>query len=122
MTEELKLYCIVSRQAWKIAKTVPGKFVAQGGHAFCDALDDATIRFPGRAADYRNSEGRPKITLMADDEVLRELFKKYKPNFGAAMIIDAGRTVFDGPTLTVVGIGPILPSEREEILSGLRPW
>lgn len=122
MSEELKIYCIVSRQAWAKAKGVPGKMVAQGGHAFVGAITDALKRFPERAQEYIDSAATPKITLMADDDVLRELNKRYKGNFGTAIITDAGRTVFDGPTLTCVGIGPILPSEREEILANLRPW
>lgn len=122
MSEELKIYCIVSRQAWAKAKGVPGKMVAQGGHAFCGALVDAMKRFPERFKEYDESAHHPKITIMADDDELRELHKRYKQKFGTAIITDAGRTVFDGPTLTCVGIGPILPSEREELLAGLRVW
>jgi peptidyl-tRNA hydrolase len=122
MSEELRLYCIVSRQAWQKAKGVPGKMVAQGGHAFCGALCDALERFPDRAKDYINSPATPKITIMADDDEIRELHKRYKQNYGTAIITDAGRTVFDGPTLTALGIGPILPSEREDMLSNLRVW
>lgn len=120
--EELRLYCIVSRQAWKLAKGVPGKMVAQGGHAFCGALCDALVRFPDRFKEYQESAHHPKITIMADDEEIRELHTRYKQKFGTAIITDAGRTVFEGPTLTALGIGPILPSEREEMLSGMRPW
>ena len=79
-------------------------------------------RFPERFKEYDESLHHPKITIMADDDQLRELYKRYKQKFGTAIITDAGRTVFDGPTLTCVGIGPILPSEREEILTNLRPW
>lgn len=120
--EELRLYCVVSRQAWSKMKNVPGKACAQAGHGFCGALCDALERFPDRAKDYITSAATPKITIMADDDEIRELHKRYKQKFGTAMVTDAGRTVFDGPTLTALGIGPILPSEREEMLSGMRPW
>lgn len=128
MTDELKLYCVISREAWAMAKTVPGKMAAQCGHGFCGALCDALDRFPDRAKEYINSTATPKITLIADEAQLHELHRLYKDKFGTALIRDAGRTVFkhpDGtprPTLTALGIGPIFASEREELLKNLRVW
>ncbi len=122
VTDELKLYCIVSREAWAVCKHVPGKMAAQCGHAFVGAILDAQTRFPTRAAEYVNSVSCPKITLIADEAQLHELNQLYKDKFGTALIKDAGRTVFPRPTLTALGIGPILASEREEILRNMRVW
>lgn len=121
MAEELRLYCIVSREAHKICKHVPGKMYAQAGHAFVGSLLDAMGRFPKRAKEYLESAHHPKITLIADEEQLIELHGLYKDRMGTALIRDAGRTVFEQPTITTLGLGPILPSEREELLAGLRP-
>ena len=121
MSEELKLYCVVSREAHKAAKHVPGKMYAQAGHAFIGALLEAMERFPERAQDYIKSDATPKVTLIADEAQLHELWRLYKDKVGTALIKDAGRTVFERPTITTLGIGPILPSEREELLASLRP-
>jgi peptidyl-tRNA hydrolase len=120
--EELKLYCVVSREAVEACKGVRGKMATQAGHAYCGALLDAMDRFPERAKAYIDSEAVPKITLVADEAQLHELWRSYKDKFGIALIRDAGRTVFKGPTITALGIGPILGSEREELLTQLRPW
>lgn len=122
MEDELKLYCVISREAWAVCKTVPGKMAAQCGHGFCGALCDALDRFPERAKAYITSAATPKITLIADEAQLHELHRLYKDKFGVALIKDAGRTVFQRPTLTALGIGPILASEREELLRTLRVW
>ena len=119
--DELKLYCVVSREAVKICKHVQGKMYAQAGHAFVGALCDALNRYPTRAQEYITSAATPKITLIADEEQLHELWRLYKDSHGVALIRDAGRTVFERPTLTALGIGPILSSEREEVLVALRP-
>lgn len=105
-----------------MAKDVPGKMLAQGGHAFCGALCDALLRFPDRARDYIGSASTAKIALMADDDEIRELYDRYKQQFGCAIITDAGRTVFEDPTLTALGIGPILPGERDELLANMKVW
>lgn len=128
MEDELKLYCVISREAWAMAKTVPGKMAAQCGHGFVGSMLDAMERFPDRAQEYVKSAHHPKITLIADEAQLHQLHQLYKAKYGVALIKDAGRTVFknpDGtprPTLTALGIGPIFASEREELLKTLRVW
>lgn len=94
----------------------------QCGHAYVHAFWDAMDRFPVRAAEYRMSPHVPKITLIASEAEVKELFYRYRPICGASLVTDAARTVFSRPTITAVGIGPIKESEREELLSSLRPW
>lgn len=122
MSEELKLYCIVSKEAVDACKGVRGKMASQAGHAFVGALVDALQRFNDKATAYIESAAVPKITLVTSEAQLHELWRLYKDSHGVALIKDAGRTVFPRPMITALGIGPILESEREEILANLRPW
>lgn len=121
MTEELFMYAIVSAEAVKASNGARGKMAAQVGHAFCKAMLDAMERFPGRVRDY-TTESSPKSVLIASEAELFKLYDIYQDQFGIALIKDAARTVFQQPTITALGIGPILKSEREEILAGLKAW
>lgn len=122
MSEELVLYAIVSAEAVAESKGARGKMAAQTGHAFCGALCDAIGRFHKRAAEYIESGATPKLVLVAEEATLHKLHQLYKDKFGTALVKDAGRTVFTRPIITALGIGPMLRSERDEILAELRPW
>lgn len=119
---ELKLYCIVSQEAVKASNGNRGKMGAQIGHAFTEALFDAQERFPSSVADYRSTGQIPKVCLTASEETLHTLSRLYKDKCGVALIKDAGRTVFPRPMITALGIGPIDPATREDILKDLSPW
>ena len=89
-------------------KGIRGKMMAQAGHAYLHSYWNTVDRYPGVAQQYRNSEHARKITLVVEtDDQLIELYEKYIGICGATKVIDAGFTVFDGPTLTCIGIGPI---------------
>lgn len=122
MSEELIIYCIVSREAVEESKGARGKMGAQQGHGYVGALCDALDRFPDKAQAYIASQATPKVTLVADEAQLHELCRLYKDKCGVALIKDAARTVFSRPIITALGIGPITRSEREDILTNLRPW
>lgn len=122
MSEELILYCIVSKEAVEESKGARGKMGAQQGHAYVGALCDALARFTDRAQAYINSPATPKVTLVADEATLHQLHQLYKDKIGTALIKDAARTVFTRPIITALGIGPIKRGEREAILSSLKPW
>lgn len=109
-----KLYAIVSKEAIKKMNGVRGKLCAQTGHAFLHAFWDAEERFPNHAAAYRHSPHAYKITLVVDtDAELEELYETHKEDFPCVRIVDQGFTVFDEPTLTCIGIGPV----REECVT-----
>ena len=119
---DLKLYCIVSEVALAAMKGSRGKLGSQCGHAYLHAFWDCEERFPELARAYKDSPRAYKITLKAaDTAALEELAALYKTQCGVSLVTDAGLTVFDGPTVTCLGIGPIDPDKRETILKGLKP-
>jgi peptidyl-tRNA hydrolase len=103
---ELKLYAIVRSDLLPIFAMESGKLVAQGGHAFLGAALDAQKRFPAVMDDYL-AIAQPKITLKIKNErQMLELYESHRHLMGAALICDEGRTVFNGPTVTFLGLGP----------------
>lgn len=108
VAERIRLYCIVARDSLDKMKGVRGKLVAQGGHAFLHAFWDSERRFPGQAQAYRDSGHAFKITLVADAvEDLERLRAAYHDRCGVSLVRDAAHTVFEEPTVTCLGIGPI---------------
>lgn len=94
--------------------------MAQAGHAFLHAFWDAQERYPEQAKEYKNGDHAKKITLVVNtDEEMLNLYEKYRLICGATKVVDAGFTVFDQPTLTCVGIGPISKSLVQDDLSTL---
>jgi peptidyl-tRNA hydrolase len=128
----LKMYAIFSPAAVKGMKGNRGKLAAQAGHAFLHAWWDADLRHPELAVAYRHGPRAFKIGLMPREEEFTapegvteawfdRLLDAYRDKTGVTKVIDAGFTVFEGPTLTCIGIGPISPDDREEVLAGLKP-
>tara|TARA_B100000745_G_scaffold239653_1_gene162320 strand:- start:616 stop:972 length:357 start_codon:yes stop_codon:yes gene_type:complete len=115
------MYCVVSKEALDLMKGNRGKLGAQIGHAFLHAYWNAEKVTPDLATQYRESQSAYKIVLMVPtiEEVIH-LSKLYEDDCGVSLITDAGFTVFDEPTTTCVGIGPIDPNEREEILKNAK--
>jgi peptidyl-tRNA hydrolase len=122
MNDELKLYCVVSSEAVALCKGVRGKMASQAGHAYLHTWWDALERFPERAKAYKESQAAVKITLVASEAEINELWERYGKDFPVSRVVDAARTVFEKPTVTALGIGPIRASERDELLASLRPW
>ncbi len=123
----LKMYCIFNPPALKAMKGVRGKLAAQAGHAFLHAWWDASKRAEevGECAmDYFHSDHAYKITLAAPDDATEEWFDDLIAHFskitGVTKVVDAGFTVFDGPTLTCIGIGPVSSDECKYVLKSLR--
>jgi peptidyl-tRNA hydrolase len=121
------MYCIVSREALKKMNGNRGKLAAQAGHAYLHAYWDAESRLAdewgqGNHDDYRRSGKAVKICLVVDtDDELRALEQAYRPKCGVSLVTDAGLTCFNGePTITCLGIGPILRDEVGEDLAGLK--
>jgi peptidyl-tRNA hydrolase len=123
----LKLYAVFSPVALKAMKGVRGKLAAQAGHAYLHAWWDAARRkevIGDVAFEYQRSLRAYKIALVApeaaDEAWFDGLIALYRGKTGVTKVVDAGLTVFDGPTLTCIGIGPIHPDNREDILRGLK--
>lgn len=120
----LKMYAVFLPAALKAMKGIRGKLAAQAGHAYLHAWWDAALHFAPLAKEYKDSDHAYKIALIApedaDEKWFDELLAYYRARTGTTKVVDAGFTVFDGPTLTCIGIGPIAPDDREEILRGLK--
>ncbi len=119
--DRLKMYCVCSKEALAKMKGIRGKMIAQAGHAFLHAYWDSEARYPEYAAAYRNSERAYKITLAVDTQAeLESLEEAYRSICGVSLVVDAGFTVFDGPTVTFLGIGPIPEKLIGDDLKGLK--
>lgn len=118
----LKMYCVVSREALKAMNGNRGKMMAQAGHAFLHAFINGKMTWSTRARVYLDEQRAFKITLVVETTAeLHELYKHYKDKCGTALIEDAGLTVFNEPTVTCLGLGPIYESEQCDKLKSLRP-
>ena len=114
--DPLRLYCVMSMEAVKKMNGSRGKLGTQAGHAYLHAFWDAEINFPEPAAAYKGSQAAFKITLRVDtDEEMLAIYEAHKGVCGRTKVEDAGHTVFDGKTLTCIGLGPI---RRSELLAG----
>lgn len=119
--DELRMYAVVSASALKLMGGNRGKLGAQLGHAYLHAYWDAEDRHPDRAAAYRASGCAKKVVLLCnDDEQMKALVESYRSVCGITEVVDAGLTVFEQPTFTAVGLGPLKGCEREAVLAGLR--
>ena len=104
----MKMYCVISNESIKRFKGIRGKMMAQAGHAFLHAYWNSEEFWPSFAQDYKDSDHARKITVVVEtDAEMIELYNKYIKVCGVTKVIDAGFTVFEEPTLTCVGIGPI---------------
>ena len=92
---------VIVRNDLKMPK---GKLAAQVAHA---SLEAALSAKPDVLEAWRE-EGAKKVVLKVESLAeLTPFFKLAKANkLPTSLIKDAGRTFFDGPTVTCVGIGP----------------
>lgn len=120
--QPLKMYCIVSREALKAMNGNRGKMMAQAGHAFLHAYLDAAQYRDAKANIYVKDQRSYKITLAVDTTAeLLEMYEYYKDKGGTALIEDAAFTVFETPTVTCLGIGPLYERDQCDKLKSLRP-
>lgn len=110
-----------------------GKLAAQVSHASLGALFECGKKSPnelhidleqGSAVEQWVNKRFTKVVLAAKNEAeLLKIHKKVEeaglPN---ALITDAGFTVFDKPTITCLGIGPVFPNEIDHITKRLRVY
>ena len=118
---KVKMYCLVAADALKKMNGVRGKLGTQTGHAYLCAFWDAEKRFPKHAQAYRDTTHAYKITLVVDTvDDLKEFEAAYKDVCGTKLITDAGFTVFNEPTTTCLGLGPIPENLIGDDLQGLK--
>ena len=109
---------------------IRGKMCTQAGHAalhtFWDAQDITNPFYKNRvqqAVAYKNSERAYKITLVVDTvDELKALQEKYKNICGTSLVTDAGFTVFNEPTTTCLGLGPIAEENIGDDIKSLKTF
>lgn len=106
--------------------TIPmGKLAAQYGHAVWEAMERAE-QYGGDAtealADWRE-ESCPvrRVILPGASDVHLAALDLAMRNIPSAVIVDAGRTVFAEPTVTVMGCGPCCEWDLPERLQAALP-
>lgn len=124
-----KMYCIFAKDAIKKMNGNRGKLASMAGHAYLHSFWDAQEKAHANrykqvnpCALYKLSGLAFKITLYVETtEELVELYNEIKdnPRFGCSLVEDAGRTVFDGPTVVCLGVGPIGEEDIPESISSL---
>lgn len=129
-----KLYCIFAKESVDKMSGNRGKLAAQAGHAYLHAYWDATSGDLGRsnsahelisfqANAYKRSDHAYKIALVVDTvDELKVLQEKYKNICGTALITDAGFTVFNEPTTTCLGLGPISEENIGDDLKAIKTF
>ncbi|MDD4878018.1 MAG: peptidyl-tRNA hydrolase Pth2 [Candidatus Nanoarchaeia archaeon] len=106
---------ILIREDLKMDK---GKMSVQAAHASVEAV----LKSDRKIVSKWRSEGMTKIALKVSG--LKELFK-YKQmaedsGMTTALITDAGRTFFNEPTTTCLGIGPDEDEKIDEVIGKLK--
>lgn len=113
-----KMYCVTSREVLKLASGNRGKMMSQAGHAFMHCWWKAMWRFPIAAWRYKWSGKATKVTLVVDTIAeVEALYEAYRGRVGTSLVRDAAKTVFDKPTVTCLGLGPI---SDDQIMDDLR--
>ena len=118
---KIKMYCIFAKEAIDKMNGIRGKMCTQAGHAYLHTFTDALQHFPEQVKAYLDSGHAYKITLIVDTvDDLKKLQETYKDKCATRLITDAGFTVFNEPTTTCLGIGPIREDQMGEDLTKLK--
>lgn len=102
-TPELKMWLIVRSDI-----DIPAaKLAVQAGHGFCTTMMKAFVERKEILVEYM-ANSQPKIIVSAKNEVAlgRAYSECIIKGIPSSIITDEGRTIFDGPTKTVVAVGP----------------
>lgn len=120
----IKMYAIFARETLRQMK-FEGKLAAQAGHCYLHAWWDAEDRLRFKdptffvphaytqywtdvCVPYKQGDDARKITLVVDTVAeLEDLYETFRHSMGATLVEDCGYTVFEKPTITGVGLGPI---------------
>ena len=119
--KNMRIYAIVAKDSLQKMNGNRGKLSAQTGHAYLHAYWDSETNYPEQAKAYKNSDHARKITLIVDTvDQLLPLLDKYSKVCGTTKVVDAGFTVFNEPTFTCIGIGPIHQDMIDDDLKNLK--
>ena len=118
----MKMYCVFSMEAIKAMGGNRGKMAAQAGHAYLHAWWDAEEKYNLTALAYRQSGKAKKVALVVvtTDELVAMHERLKARSVGLSLVEDAGMTVFGGPTVTCLGIGPVPDGWLDEQVNALQ--
>ena len=128
---KIVMYCIFAKESVQKMNGIRGKMCTQAGHAYLHAFWDAISPVISdernmkleQAYDYRMSDRAYKITLVVDTvDDLKALQEKYKDVCGTSLVTDAGFTVFNEPTTTCLGLGPIAEGNIGDDIKSLKTF
>lgn len=128
---KVKMYCIFALESVKKMNGIRGKMCTQAGHAYLHAFwdadrEDASVPVNMKrmqATAYMASDRAYKITLVVDTvDELKALQEKYKDVCGTSLVTDAGFTVFNEPTKTCLGLGPISEDNIGDDIKSLKTF
>jgi len=123
---KVKMYCIFAKESVAKMNGIRGKMCTQAGHAYLHAYWDSLNPekcFIDQVRAYMNSDRAYKITLIVDTvDELKALQEKYKNICGTSLVTDAGFTVFNEPTTTCLGLGPISEDKIGDDLKALKTF
>jgi peptidyl-tRNA hydrolase len=120
---KIKMYCVVAKESVQKMNGIRGKMCTQAGHAYLHSYWNSVDNFADHAKAYRDTSHAYKITLVVDTvEQLKTLQEAYKNVCGTSLVTDAAFTVFDEPTTTCLGIGPIPEDLIGEDLKSLKTF
>lgn len=116
-TSELRMWLFVRKD---LAMTV-GKFAPQVGHAYATCLYATMVENRQRADEYM-SYAQGKISVGVDNEaqLIKVVQSCKEKGLIACTVTDAGRTFFNGPTMTVGAVGPCYREDLPRIARQLR--
>lgn len=121
--KNVKMYCIMAQESVELMKASRGKMCAQAGHAFVHAALLAARDFPDQFDEYINGSHAFKIVLITDTvEDLERLHLAYQDKCATVLIKDKGFTIFDQPTVTCLGIGPLPDNLKGDDLKQLKTF
>ena len=103
----MRIYCIFSKEAIDLMRGNRGKMAAQAGHAYLHSYWDAQERFPEAVSAYRSGLARKICLIVPTTEELVAIYVKHEHEVPCTLVEDRGFTVFDKPTITCIGIGPV---------------
>lgn len=116
-----KMYCVFAKESIVKMEKFRGKMCAQAGHAFLHTYMESVNNFPDVALAYYNGEHAFKIVLIVDTvNDLVALEQAYHSKCQTRLITDKGFTVFDEPTTTCLGLGPINTDDIGDDIKALK--